>query len=126
MEKAAVYTRVASGNKRDAKQGHSTQKQVCELYAQMNGYEIVKTYSDTGLSGIDKQPNFWQMVRDAEQGGFQFVIVKSLDRVTRQMKDCRHYIKKLDESGIKILCTDKNETANDLMDYILRLLGGAE
>jgi len=97
MKKAVIYTRDSNNHtERLVKQ-----EQICREFAARNGYAVVGLYVDTTSTGLDKQPYFWKMLKDAKEGGFKFVIVNSFDRVARRnLIEVKHRVVK---SGLKIV-----------------------
>jgi len=85
--RVAVYTRVSM---REQVEGYSldAQLQACRQLAQERGYEIVGVYTDEGLSGkTTERPAFQAMMRDAEAGKLDLVLVHKLDRFSRSVVD---------------------------------------
>ncbi len=94
MNRAAFYGRFSSNNQRD--ESIDAQSRATKEFAQKNGYEIVAEYADKAKSGTsDKRPEFLQMIKDAEKGNFQYVIVHKLDRFSRDKYDSALYKRKL-------------------------------
>ncbi|MFR8872561.1 MAG: recombinase family protein [Oscillospiraceae bacterium] len=55
------------------------QVRACEDYAEIHGYTINKIYSDEAVSAKnDRRPEFQKMIKDAEKGLFQTVLVLSI------------------------------------------------
>jgi DNA invertase Pin-like site-specific DNA recombinase len=61
------------------------QKSQVEPYAAANGYTIVRTYTDLGISGseIAKRKEFQRMLREAQAGAFQAILCDDKDRFGR-------------------------------------------
>jgi len=88
MEKAVIYTRDTS--KTATQGGLFKQSQECREYAEKNGLEIVGEYFDV-TSTIRKRPAFVQMIDDIRKQKVGIVLVRSLDRFTRQHIDIEFY-----------------------------------
>ena len=102
MARAAFYGRFSSNNQRE--ESIAAQSRAAEEYAQKNGYEIVRTYADKAKSGTsDKRPEFLQMIKDAEKGLFDTLIVHKLDRFSRNKYDSALYKRKLKQYGVKLV-----------------------
>lgn len=72
-------------------------------------YQIVRTYADRGKSATtDKRPEFQRMIKDSEQGLFDFVLVHKLDRFSRNKYDSALYKKKLKTNGVKVISVTEN------------------
>lgn len=90
MKRVAIYTRVSTFDQ-------TTQNQILDLRAlvQQRGFEIVKEYSDSGISGARaRRPGLDQMMADARRGRFDVLLVWACDRLARST---RHFLEVLDE-----------------------------
>lgn len=102
MSRAAFYGRFSSNNQRE--ESIDAQLRAAEEFAKKNNYEIVRTYADKAKSGTsDKRPEFLQMIKDAEKGIFDTLIVHKLDRFSRNKYDSALYKRKLKQYGIKLV-----------------------
>lgn len=120
-EKAVIYARYSSDNQRDA----SIDQQVkeCQKYADLMGFEVIRTYDDRALTGkTDKRPSFLRMIKDSAKGEFSYVIVYALDRFSRNKYDSAIYKQKLKENGVRVLSAMEHITDDPtgaLMESIL-------
>jgi DNA invertase Pin-like site-specific DNA recombinase len=90
MKRAALYTRVSTLD-----QHPQTQLSDLRQLAAQRGWQIVKEYSDQGVSGARaRRPGLDEMLRDARQGRFDLIAVWASDRLARST---RHYLEVLDE-----------------------------
>lgn len=84
----AIYVRVSS---EDQVKGYSIEGQLKELrsYAAENGLTIYREYIDDGYSGksIEGRPAMLELLKDAKQDRFSFVITWKLDRLARNLVD---------------------------------------
>jgi DNA invertase Pin-like site-specific DNA recombinase len=90
MTRVAIYTRVSTYDQ-------TTQNQLYDLraLAHQRGLEVVREYSDQGISGARaRRPGLDQLMADARRGRFQLVAVWSIDRLARST---RHFLDVLDE-----------------------------
>lgn len=62
-------------------------------YAELQGWNVAQVYSDDGYSGgsFDNRPAFQQMVRDAEAGAIDLILVKDLSRLGRDYIETGRY-----------------------------------
>ena len=69
------------------------QRTLLAEYAGLQGWDVVKVYSDDGYSGgsFDNRPAFQQMVRDAEDGLINLILVKDLSRFGRDYIETGRY-----------------------------------
>src|ERR1700739_1829566 len=85
MRRAALYLRVSTVDQTTANQ----ERELCEVAARM-GCEIVRVYKDHGVSGAkgrDKRPQFDALCRDATKRQFGVIMVWSVDRLGRSLRD---------------------------------------
>ncbi|UZP04722.1 recombinase family protein [Clostridium botulinum] len=103
MAKAAFYGRFSSNNQRE--ESIDAQLRAADEFANKNGYEIVSHYADKAKSGTNssKRVEFLKMIKDAEKGLFQVVIVHKLDRFFKDKYDSALYKKKLKQCGVKLI-----------------------
>lgn len=77
--KAAIYARVSTDE-----QTEQNQVPILEAFAKKRGFEIVKTYRDTGSAWQKAdQKELSRLLKDARLVPFQVVLVWDLDRLTR-------------------------------------------
>ena len=104
---AVLYTRYSSHAQRDV----SIDQQIkeCRKFAERLGLRIIDVYADRALTGTnDKRPEFQRMIKDAEKGGFSYVIVYTLDRFARDRYDSAVYKRQLRNNGVKVLSAMEN------------------
>ena len=102
MAKAVFYGRFSSNNQRE--ESIDAQLRAAKDFAQRSGYEIIEEYTDKAKSGTsDKRPEFLRMIKDAEKGNFDCVIVHKLDRFSRNKYDSAMYKRKLKQCGIRLI-----------------------
>jgi DNA invertase Pin-like site-specific DNA recombinase len=83
--RAAIYSRVSTDKQ-------TTQSQECELHeiAEREGWEIVETYRDAGISGAkgrEARPAFDALCKDATRRRFDLIMAWSVDRLGRSLQD---------------------------------------
>lgn len=98
--KVAAYARYSSENQRD--ESIEAQLSAIEEFCKREGHKIVATYTDRALSATtDDRPEFLQMIRDAEKGLFEAVIVHKIDRFARNRYDSAFYKRRLKMAGVE-------------------------
>lgn len=121
MEKAVIYARYSSDNQRDA--SIDQQVKACTKFAADRGLEVLRIYEDRALTGrTDRRPSFLQMIKDSAKKRFQFVIVYSLDRFSRNKYDSVMHKHTLKENGVTVLSAMEHITDDPtgaLMESIL-------
>ena len=91
--KAAIYTRVSTGEQ-------TTQNQVRELTAVLEhrGWQLVELYEDAGISGAKsrkQRPALDRLLKDATKGRFDIVMCWAVDRLGRSLEDLLSTLKEL-------------------------------
>ncbi len=87
--KAAIYTRFSS----DRQSEMSTQAQVraCKEYADANGIEIVRIYSDEAISGTEEKTEnrlqYQTMLEDLPKHLFEIILIHKHDRIARSLEE---------------------------------------
>ena len=124
---AVVYLRVSTdGQAQEDKYGLSTQWEDIANYAKQNNTNIVETYTEAGVSGslIDR-PMLNKLLKDAEAGKFQYVVVAKLDRVARDLMAQLWIEKELLRKGVEIISVAEPMRANDPTGQLFRHIIGA-
>ena len=87
--RAAVYTRFSS----DRQSELSTQAQIraCREYAESNGIEIVRIYSDEAISGTEEKTDsrlqYQTLLEDAKKRAFDMILIHKHDRIARSLEE---------------------------------------
>lgn len=120
----AAYCRVST-EKEDQLNSLEAQKQFFMEYTQRTGDRLVKLYADEGISGtkIKNRKEFLRMMRDAEQGYFDMVVVKDISRFARNTVDLLQNIRKLKSLGIETQFLTANMTSMGNSEFVLTIFG---
>lgn len=93
MKKVAIYVRVSTQDQ--AEEGYSIEEQISKLekYCDIKDWHVYEIYKDPGFTGstIDR-PGMKKLIRDANYGKFDTVLVYKLDRLSRSQKDTLYLI----------------------------------
>ena len=102
--KIAAYCRVST-EKEEQLDSLNHQKEFFLTYAQRNGHELYRLYADEGISGtsVKRREAFQQLMRDAETGAFQMVVVKDISRFARNTRDLLDLTEELTKKGVKFV-----------------------
>ncbi|MDO5544706.1 MAG: recombinase family protein [Eubacteriales bacterium] len=94
--KAALYIRLSVEDKGDHGVSLETQQRIMENFAALHPeIQIVEIYTDNGVTGRTfERPAFQQMLRDADNGIIDCILVKDLSRLGRNTIDAGYYIEK--------------------------------
>lgn len=99
MKKTAIYARVSTPDQH-------LENQILDLrkLAAQRGFEVVREYTDRGISGSKtKRPGLDSMMADARRGEFSVVLVAAFDRIARSTKNFLEVIDELHELGIEFV-----------------------
>lgn len=101
---AVIYARFSPGP-RQTEQSIEGQVRDCMAYAKENDIKVLDVYADRKISGADfeNRADFNRMIRDAEKGQFDCVIVWKIDRFGRDREEIALNKIKLKKHGIKLL-----------------------
>lgn len=120
--KIAAYCRVSTDKDEQlASLGH--QREFFVAYAQRNGHALVHLYADEGISGtsLKKREEFKKLMKDAENGLFQMVVVKDVSRFARNTVDALQSVRRLKALGINTLFLTANMDSMGDSEFILTL-----
>lgn len=110
--KCAVYCRVSTemDSQKDSLQNQQT---FFENYIRSNGWELVKIYTDEGISGTStvKRKALLNLMNDAKNKKFDVVLVKSLSRWARDTVDSITLTRTLKSLNINLICIEDNYNA---------------
>ncbi len=117
-----AYCRVST-DKEDQLNSMETQKQFFLEYAEKNNHTLVDVYADEGISGTKKKnrKKFLQLMKDAETGLFEMVVVKDISRLARNTLDFLESIRKLKSLDIETLFLTSNQTILGNSEFVLTM-----
>lgn len=116
---AVIYARYSSSSQREA----SIEEQVkaCTDLAERNGHAIVKIYSDSAMTGKnDMRPSLQRLLTDSAKKLFDAVIVYSIDRLGRNLKQLLNNIDRLEKDGGVILLSVNEQFENNPSGRLFR------
>lgn len=122
--KIAAYCRVST-EKEEQLDSLAHQKEFFLEYAVKNGHELFCLYADEGISGtsLKKRTEFQRLMRDAQKGLFEMVVVKDISRVARNTVDFLESIRRLKAIGVNIIFLTANMTSLGDSEFILTIFG---
>lgn len=104
---AVIYARYSSDNQRE--ESIDAQVRAIKDFAAREGINIIRIYADEAKSATtDQRPQFLDMMKDAETGMFQAVIVHKLDRFSRDRFDSAYYKRHLKKCGVRLISVLEN------------------
>jgi len=101
------------------------QKQFFEEYAQKNKYHLVRIYADEGMSGTKtkNRKEFLRLMRDADNGLFDMVVVKDISRFARNTVDLLNSTRQLKALNIETMFLTANMTVLGNSEFVLTIFG---
>lgn len=92
MKRVAIYGRVSTTG-----QSTDVQIQECRAYAERCGHQVFGEYCDTisGTTGKDDRSALTRLLEDAFSRKFDTVVVYSIDRLGRSLKNCLEILETL-------------------------------
>jgi site-specific DNA recombinase len=108
IKRAVYYTRVSHENQVDDGSSLDNQQDRIEAFCKIHNYEIVKSFSDPGVSGrkFENRPQFMQMMDMVKKKQVDIVVVYSLSRFGRNTKDTLKWISFLENHGVSFYTLD--------------------
>ena len=123
--KAAIYCRVSTDDQRE-RETIQLQRDHAQKYADLHGIEIVRFYEDDGVSGklaLEERPSGQRLLRDAQAGQFDTVLVFKLDRLARSPRHCLNAVARLTDLGVPLQSmTEAFETATPNGQFQMNML----
>jgi len=119
--KVGIYARVSTG-----KQEESLEEQIksLERYCGMKGLEVVKVYSEVISGAKNERTQLEELMRDAQEGKLEGVVVLKLDRFSRSMLDLLTNVEKLKNSQVDFISVNDNiETYTPQGKLIFHIMG---
>ena len=111
MKKAVLYCRVSTADQHIESQLYDLRQ-----LAQQRGLEVVKEYSDVGISGTkNRRPRLDALMTDARQRKFNVVLVAAFDRLARSTKHFLLLVEELDSLGIELVSKREGLASGDAM-----------
>lgn len=120
----AAYCRVST-DKEDQLNSLDAQKRFFTEFTEKNGYNLVRLYADEGISGtkIKNRTEFQRLMRDAQKGLFEMVVVKDISRFARNTVDFLQSIRQLKALNIETVFLTANQTVLGNSEFILTIFG---
>ena len=126
MMKILGYIRVST--KLQSEKGNSLKLQSSKIkdYCRLNDYNLIEIYEDKGISGmsIDKRDGYKEMIEYLTNNQIEGIVVWSLSRLGRKMKDVVEFMDTLKQNNINFFSIKENLSNNDKVgSLIMNILG---
>ena len=120
------YIRVST--KLQSEKGNSLklQKSKIDSYCKLNDFNLIEIYEDKGISGmsIDKRDGYKEMINYLTNNEIDGIVVWSLSRLGRKMKDVVEFMDTLKQNNINFFSIKENLSNNDKVgSLIMNILG---
>jgi DNA invertase Pin-like site-specific DNA recombinase len=102
MNRVAIYTRFSTSQQREA----STEGQArnCRRRIEAEGWQLIEHFKDEAISGtIIDRPGYQRLLRAAEAGVFDVLMVDDLSRLSRDQVESERTIRRLEFRGLRII-----------------------
>ena len=111
MTRIAIYARYSTDMQSEA--SIEDQVRLCSERASKEGWRVVQSYTDHGISGANMmRPGIQALMQDAQDGKFDLVIAEALDRLSRDQEDIAGIHKRLSFAGVQILTLSEGEISH--------------
>lgn len=122
--RVVAYCRVST-DKTDQLNSLETQKEFFTSYCMRNHLTLVHTYADEGISGtrIRNRTEFQKMMRDAQKGVFEQLIVKDVSRLARNTVDLLQSVRRLRANHIETVFITSDMKTLGNSEFVLTLMG---
>lgn len=107
------YTRLNKARVRPKDFGIKRQTQMIKDYAEANDYKLKKVLSDTENTSVSLElPGLQRILQMAENGEIDLLLVARLDRITRAIRQLNHFIQKLHDHNVRLICIEEGLDSN--------------
>jgi site-specific DNA recombinase len=128
QQSAAAYIRYASKKQDDALSLEAQEQQIRER-AQQDGKEIVAVYTDPVESDDHNQnlPGIQEMLKDAEEGRFDYLYVHKLNRLSRHLEGALEIVKRLQGLGVTLKTVEEDlDLETPMGDFFFNMLAALD
>ena len=124
--KVLGYVRVSSVTQKIKNNSIPLQKRKINDYCKLNDFDLVEMYKDDGISGmsIDKREGYKKMITFLKDNDIDGIVVWSLSRLGRRMKDVVEFMDYLKTNDIRFFSIKENLSNDDKIgSLIMNILG---
>jgi site-specific DNA recombinase len=125
MKKVIGYVRVSSEMQRLKDNSIKNQIEYIQDYCNRYGYELINIFEDEGISGLkNDRDGLNLLMSEIKKVEIDIVMVYSLSRLGRKLKDVINYIELLNKKNIKFISVKENFNNDDVVGKLmLNILG---
>ena len=124
--KVLGYVRVSSAVQKIKNNSIPLQKRKINDYCKLNDFDLVQIYEDDGISGmsINKRMGYKNMISFMKENQIDGIVVWSLSRLGRKMKDVVEFMDYLKKNNIRFYSIKENLSNDDKIgSLIMNILG---
>ncbi|MCG7317905.1 recombinase family protein [Brevibacillus laterosporus] len=101
--RCAIYARVSTGLD-SQKDSLESQVSFFENHIKEKGWQLVDVYADEGITGrsMVRRESLKRLIRDAERGLFDVVLIKALSRLSRDTPDTINIVRTLHSHNVEV------------------------
>jgi len=124
--KVAIYARVSTAEQAEEGFSIDAQLRILKEYCKTTGKILYKEYVDRGVSGKSMKGRLalQQLLKDADEGKFEEVIVWKINRMARKQLDLLEIVEKLNKLNIAFKSYSENfETETPMGKFALQMMG---
>lgn len=118
-----AYCRVST-KKEDQLNSLEAQEKFFEDFAERLGYNLIRIYTDEGLTGtrLKKRDALLELLEDSKGDSFEMIAVKDVSRLARNTYDFLKIIRDLKENKKKVLFVNYNMDTTEASELTLTIL----
>ncbi|MCH8160636.1 MAG: recombinase family protein, partial [Chloroflexi bacterium] len=122
---AAIYVRVSTEEQGEQNLSIPFQVKTCERFIKEREWSVGDIYKDVASGKTDRREEFQRLIADAQQGGFQAVVIYKYSRFARNDLDSQIHEMKLAEQGVILVSAtepvDSTTSSGWLMKRVMQL-----
>ena len=120
MKKVIGYIRVSTEYQKLKENSINNQIKSINEYCNRNDFDLVEIFEDNGISGlISNRIGLTEMIDKIKSENIDCVIVYSLSRLGRKLKDVIQFIELLEKKNIKFISLKENFNSNDIVGKLM-------
>lgn len=113
--RCAIYARVSTGLD-SQKDSLESQVSFFENHIKEKGWELVDVYADEGITGrsMARRDSLKRLIRDAERGLFDVVLIKALSRLSRDTPDSINIIRTFHSHNVEVFSSREGKIDDEM------------
>jgi len=124
MQRAAIYVRVSTARQAEHDLSLPDQINQCRSYCERQGWQVAEVFEEPGASALeDDRPFFQEMLLKAKrrEKPFDYVVVHSLSRFSRDAMHSEMYVRQLAKSGVRLVSITQDVGQDGTGDFIRKM-----